>query len=186
MYYLLIFLLFVSSCKHKRASTKITLPENASELLYLYENRLAAAKLASSPVHGWLEIAECDGMLWAGEYACGGGKPLLEYAEYPASPGKFNRRPEPYCSVETGNSATTWSRDMGMGLLIGAWCVWDIGLANRHMSYGKQNSWSMGEPYADGRAVYSPAIIGMFYQAIYKMGVTITPLGHGPRYTLRD
>jgi hypothetical protein len=38
------------------------------------------------------------------------------------------------------------------------------------MTYGKAKNWSMGEPYADGRAVYSPAIIGMFYQTIYKMG----------------
>ena len=169
MRYIALILLILVSCSRRSPKKKIEPTTPAYLLLDSYTTRLFDAKAAASKVNGWLEESECDAMLWAGEYACGGGKPELMYAEYVDAPGKFNRRPEPHCNVETGNSATTWSRDMGMGLLAGSWCQWDSTMMTRHMSYGVSKNWSMGEPYADGRAVYSPAIIGMFYQAIYKI-----------------
>ena len=169
MRYILLILLIMTSCSRRSPKKKIAPTTPAYLLLDAYNNALAEAKAAASQSNGWLEESECDAMLWAGKYACGGGKPLLEYAEYVETPGKFNRRPEPHCGVAAGNSATTWSRDMGMGLLIGAWCNWDSTIMTRHMNYGKSKDWSMGEPYADGRAIYTPAIIGMFYQAIYRI-----------------
>jgi len=168
---LLLASLVLTSCGGpKKKEIEPGLPANIQRLVNKYTETLAATKASADPVDGWIEKTECDGVLWAGKYACGGGNPVITAAEYPDAPGKFNRRPAPYCNAETGNSKTTWSRDMGMGLISYAWCKKDKAVLERHADYGTKKNWMMGEPLADGRTVYTPSIIGMLYQTIYKLG----------------
>ena len=145
-------------------------PTKIQELLIKYNNELEDSLAIAAQTDGWLEVSECDGMLWAGKYSCGGGVPNIAAAEYPDEPGKFNRRPSPYCGEEFGNSKTTWSRDMGMGLMSHAWCKKDRAILERHADYGTKKNWIMGYPFADGRVVYTPSIIGILYQVIYYTG----------------
>ena len=165
----------LSNCGKKKSESDVVSPTYAQDLLVKYNSKLLAAKEKAQANHGWLETSECDGILWAGKYACGGGSPDIAAAEYPDDLGKFNRRPAPYCGAEFGNSKTTWSRDMGMGLISYAWCKKDLGVLERHASYGTKKNWTMGEPIADGRTVYTPTIIGILYQGIYKLGGTDSP-----------
>lgn len=142
-----------------------------AELAQLYSQKLHSAARLASKGTGWLATGVCDSMLWTGLAAASKGiHPVsLAASEYPAEPGRFNRRPAPFCGPGAG-SKTTWSRDMAMGLLIGAWKTKQLSLLERHAEYGVQNLWKMGEPLADGRVLYTPAMIGMLYQTIYALG----------------
>lgn len=182
IYLSLCILLGVYECGQwsKKSEADTPAPTNIQSLKSKYDEVLDEAKKKADPTDGWIEKSECDGMLWAGKYLCGGGSPKLEAAEYPNEPGKFNRRPSPYCGEEFGNSKTTWSRDMGMGLMSGAWCSKNREILERHASYGTKKNSMMGEPFADGRAVYTPSIIGILYQVIYSLGGADTTARHTP------
>jgi hypothetical protein len=135
----------------------------------MYEEKLAEIKALQTP-DGWVGTAHCDAALWTGKLGAAHGVVInFTAAEYPGAPGRFNRRPEPFCEEGAG-SATSWSRDMGMGLLAYAWKKSDLALAKRHADYGKKNYWKMGEPLSDGRVLYTPAVIGMLYQVIHALG----------------
>lgn len=141
-----------------------------------YLEKLAAAEKIRDAETGWLSRNDCDGMIWAGKYAASQGVTGVNIlaAEYPGQPGKFGRRPAPWCwTPEDGDqgSKTEWSRDMAVaGLLPYAWSTGQRDILERHAAYGKKNSWQMGEPLEDGRVVYTPALVGSLYKAIYAMG----------------
>lgn len=48
-------------------------------------------------------------------------------------------------------------------------------ILERHGAYGKAHQWTMGEPLADGRTVYTPGLIGMIYKTIFAMGGPADP-----------
>lgn len=170
MRFALVSLLLFLSCGGPKKKEKPIVPSPKAEMLEkVYNDRLARAFELSRPQDGWLEIG-CDGMLWAGKYSCGGGNPDVTAAEYKDQPGRFNRMPPPRCGVEQGNSKTTWSRDMGMGLMVHSWCKKDLEPLKRHAAYGKANNWIMGSPFADGRVFYVPSIVGILYELIYYLG----------------
>ncbi len=161
-------LLLLVACGEKRREKEVPLPPRALDLVTAYQEKLAEAK-SRVDSHGWLE-SECDAMLWNGKFSCGGGEPDLTAAEYPDQPGRFNRKPLPGCGPQFGNSKTTWSRDMGMGLIAHGWCKKDLGILSRHRDYGASNNWIMGEPLADGRAIYTPNVIGVLHEVIFRIG----------------
>lgn len=130
---------------------------------------LRKAEILRDPANHWLSNG-CDAMISAGEYACGGGDPNVLAAEYENEPGRFNRKPEPFCGPDHG-SKTTWSRDMGVaGLLPYAWCSKDLPTLQRHISYGEHHHWLMGSPIDDGRVFYSPQLIGLLYRENHGLG----------------
>lgn len=168
---ILALLLSLSSCGPKHHSKPAQADSRLADLETLYAANLEKAKSLRDPETGWLDRMGCDSMIWNGEYASAKGVEgvKMETAEYPASPGRFARRPlPPDCwSTEYGDQGaqTTWSRDMGIGgLLPYAWGTSNSSLLLRHISYGSANSWQMGEPLADGRVIYTPAIIGLLYK----------------------
>jgi len=171
----------LSSCSRNKHKPR-PLPENSrvAQLLEMYETKKELALELADSENGWI-VSDCDGMLWNGKYNCGlgGGGANLRAAEYPGTPGRYNRRPEPFCEAGAG-SQTSWSRDMGMGLISAAWCQKDLPLLEAHAAFGTANLWKMGEPLADGRVVYTPAMIGKLYQTIRALGGPNSPASIWP------
>lgn len=160
-----------STCGKKKQEKSITPAPHKAELQLAYSSKLAEAGRRRSK-DGWLGTSECDAMLFTGKYSCAVGASnglTITAAEYPSEPGRFNRRPAPFCEAGAG-SKTSWSRDMGMGLMAYAWCNKDLAVLQRHASYGEAHQWKMGEPLDDGRVVYTPSVIGHLYQLIYTLG----------------
>ena len=168
LFLLCIFLGF-SSCSDDKSQKEISPFSKKQTLENLYGAKLEQAKERATK-DGWLAVQECDAMLWTGKYSCAAGSSVvIEAAEYSDQPGRFNRRPTPFCEDGKG-SQTSWSRDMGMGLMVYAWCNKDLKALERHAAYGKEHYWKMGEPLNDGRVVYTPSVIGELYQVIFALG----------------
>lgn len=150
--------------------------DRLAELKTLYAAKLAEAAALRDPATGWLARNDCDGMIWAGQYAAATSVVGVDIgaAEYPERSGRFSRRPFPSCWTPEGGdqgSKTTWSRDMFVGgLLPYAWYNGNRDVLERHAAYGREHNWQMGEPLADGRAVYTPALIGLLYKSIEALG----------------
>lgn len=153
----------------------------ADDLRALYATRLAEAASVRDQETGWLARWDCDGMIWASKYASSLGVEgvKIEAAEYPGQPGKFGRRPPPWCfTPELGDqgSKTEWSRDMAVGgLLPYAWLTANRDLLERHAAFGYQQAWWMGEPTADGRTYYTPQVRGLLFKAIRALGGSGSP-----------
>jgi hypothetical protein len=183
----LIILLSVVSCKkeNKKEPDELT---RLDELKAAYVVKLQNAVDVRDPDTGWLAREDCDGMIWAGKYA---SIPEvtgvnIEAAEYPGVPGKFGRRPPPWCwTPEEGDvgSKTEWSRDMFIaGLLPYAWRTGKRDILERHLAYGAANNWILGSPFDDGRVVYSPNLIGLAYSAVYALKGELSPHAFWPSY----
>lgn len=167
LFLLLCLMVGTAKCSKKHEKAIGPSPRKA-ELQALFTEKLAESKLGRSK-DGWLATDHCDAMLWTGKYSCAADGVNILAAEYPLQPGRFNRRPAPFCEVDAG-SKTSWSRDMGMGLFTHALCNKDLAALERHASYGTSKQWKMGEPLDDGRVVYTPSVIGHLYQLIFTLG----------------
>lgn len=167
-----------AACSEKVKKVKIADPDakKVAQLQQLYDDMLRQAEDIRDPVTGWLDVKGCDGMIWAGRYASAPGVNEVDIlaAENPEQPGRFHRRPAPYCwNEDEGDvgSKSTWSRDMAVcGLFVYAWEREDLQALERHAAYGKQENWKMGKPIADGRVLYTPSVIGLLYQLIFGLG----------------
>lgn len=171
----LVFLISLTSCGKTNKEQPPAPVANTPALHEMYITQLASAQNLVD-ANGWLTPNDCDGMIWAGKSACGGLKVNILAAEYPDQPGRFNRHPQPFCDPDTATSKTSWSRDMGIaGLLPYALCARDLPVLQRHAAYGNKKNWVMGEPFADGRVVYTPSMIGVLYQLVFAMGGEDSP-----------
>jgi len=116
-------------------------PESKPEIAPLKERRLAAKRdgwlaelaAASDEATGWPSAKDCDGTLWAGLAAAGGGKVKLDLAE--RSPGEIVRSPVTPC--------TPASRDMVLGYAWGRWAAGDLPALQRLAGYGEGHDWFM-------------------------------------------
>lgn len=155
-----LYLILFSCAKENISET----PVFSKELIYAYELKLKQYD------NQWLDLEFCDAMLWTGLADSSPGYNVdLRESEYENEPGRFNRRPKPFCEAGLG-SKTSWSRDMAMGLIFSSWRDGDLELLERHAKYGVKKNWKMGEPFADGRVQYTPNILRLLYQTIYKLG----------------
>lgn len=125
---------------------------------------------------GWLTRDDCDGMIWAGQY--GASRNVIPgvnimAAEYPEA-GKWSRRPFPACWDGSDQGApSTWSRDQAVaGLIPYALQTNQRSIIDDHIAYGENHVWKMGDPLADGRVIYTPALIGLVYKIRHAMGGT--------------
>lgn len=173
----------------KTVTSKPPSPSTDKEKLSaLYASKLKEAESLRDPETGWLARFDCDGMIWAARYAASDGVSGVNIlaAEYPDAPGKFSRRPFPACWIpgapDPQGSATTWSRDMAIaGLLPWIWETKSLAVLQRHADYVHSHKWWAGEPVADGRAYYSPSMIGVIYKEIAALGGPADPLALWPQ-----
>jgi hypothetical protein len=158
--------------KVKKTKDKIDI----SELERYQEKRVLMARDFADE-NGWITPDDCDGMIWSGKVLAvlNPGFGDIRAAEYDDEKGKFSRRPKPYCWTKDGGdqgSKTTWSKDMAIGGLIPYVLLQnDRSILSDHMSYGERKGWQMGEPLADGRAIYTPSLVGMLHRLAKKMGL---------------
>ena len=163
-----IFLTFGLGCGPDHEEKPLSISPNSAALRVKFDQALAEAKDRQTQ-DGWLAVSECDAMLWTGKASCAVPGVVIEAAEYLKEPGRFNRRPTPFCEKDQG-SDTSWSRDMGKGLFVYAWCNKDVKALERHAAYGSNNFWKMGQPLDDGKVVYVPGMIGQLYSLIKSLG----------------
>ena len=173
----LILLTLILSCSKDKDRLDPIPAVRLPELKEAFDTKQVKALEIRDSATGWLTFSDCDAMIWAGKYACSLGEAStvnLRASEYPEQPGRFDRRPAPFCwTKELGDqgSKTTWSRDMGIaGLIPGAFCSKNLKILEDHAAFGESKQWDMGEPVADGRGVYSPGVIGILYSAIKYLG----------------
>lgn len=114
--------------------------------------------------NGWLVSKSCDSMLWSGK-AC---LQTTDLTAAESSTGQFFRTPAKTC-FEESRSGSTWSRDMSLGLLNCLIEKKDLPAIERHIQYGDENGWIMGEG-APNRTYYTPALIGLWYKAARVLG----------------
>lgn len=122
--------------------------------------------------NGWLDDG-CDAMLFQGKYQATEGAFYLDprSAELSGEAGRFFRRGSTPCWDEKDlGSKTTWSRDMGLGLIYWLFRTKNLSALEDHATYGTQNKWQMGKPYDDGRVVYTPNMLSLLYNAIAVLG----------------
>lgn len=164
----------VLACRPGHKSTPPEAVPDLTELKADYAMSKAEAETLRDPETGWLARHDCDGMIWSAkaDVALGGTK--IEAAEYPDAPGKFGRRPPPYCwTPELGDqgAAAEWSRDMAVaGLFPWAWLAGRRDVLERHAAYGRAHGWWLGDPTAAGQAFYTPSMRGLLAKVIMAMG----------------
>lgn len=172
LYITLLIALLAGCAAEKNKDAEPVESDRLGGLKEIHEARLAEAVALSDNEWGWLTPEDCDGMLWSAKAAAGGQPGVnIEGSEYD-TPGRFGRRPPPDCWADGKDQGakTTWSRDTALGLIYAAVRSSNLALLQRHAAYGEKNKWKMGEPFDDGRTLYTPSIIGLLYQAIYFLG----------------
>ena len=139
------------------------------------------ADILKNPDTDWLNNG-CDALLWESKYSSVTMDSDIRATEYDGSPGRFGRTPIKRCfsQGEDNGSKSTWSRDMGMGLILWAWRANALDVLEDHERYGRENTWKMGEPIADGRVLYTPQMIGILYSVIHAMGGANNANRHWP------
>lgn len=144
-------------------------PEHPAAPSAALEARLDAAREEAdslAPDTCWL-VTDGDGALWSGLYAAVTACPDYPKAEdrhghWQRGPGYVPQNPSPEWS--------SWSRDSGVGLLAYGLRRRDLGALDRHYRFGHAHGWQMGEPLGDGRAIYSPNLVGLLARAVLVLG----------------
>lgn len=170
---LLIAFSLVSCGKEKTKQVDPGMVTGVSELKALWDVKCDEAKALVGEA-GWVLPDDGDGMLWSGMLGATrcdvGFDPTA--AEYQDQPGRFDRAPPPGSITSANPNWSSWSRDMQKGLL---WWAWRKGpealpVMQRHIDYGRKKSWKMGEPFGDGRSIYTPSAIGLTFQVAWALG----------------
>lgn len=173
--FVLIFSFLVFGCAHHKP--KDAQPSSLVEKLHAkYDGWLKDLKAAEDKNTGWLSLTDCDGTLWAGE-ALAAGHPLqLRFAEW--QPGEIHRRPKSSgdCWLKgdtpehNHGSASTVSKDMLAGYMLGMVVTKDVDALKRLQSYGTAHNWVMGQPADRVGEVVMTDGAGLLARAVAQLG----------------
>jgi hypothetical protein len=99
---------------------------------------------------GFVGTERCDSLLMTAlAGAAGVPIPDIRAAEDSSNPGKWSRRPEFREGTPEpcfpGNSGSSSSRDMTLGLMWYAWSTKDLGMLERLWQYAASHQWQIGE-----------------------------------------
>jgi len=163
LYYAAIaFCISCSSPKNKQVdSSKDRLAELQENQNFLINEMM---KISDSK-NTWLVDKSCDSMMWSAL----AGTSLKGYFDYSLAEedGKFYRTQYKNCYPE--DSKSSWSRDMSLALLIYLYSQKDLAAVERHIEYGENNGWIMGEG-VKSRTYYTPALISLWYKVAKTLG----------------
>jgi hypothetical protein len=181
----LIITLLLLSCAKPEISPVEPIPDRLEELQEAQDKRVEKAIEIAETKNTWLVSESCDSMMWSALF----GSQLEGYfkfylAESEVETGRYYRRPSHDC-FDTESSGSTWSRDMGLSLLIYLYSQGDLESIESHIAFGESTSpvWVMGDGLIT-RTPYSPALIGLWYKAAkalgHDYGVVIIPNRYDP------
>jgi len=113
-------------------------------------------------INGWI-LDDCDAMLYQGLYgAITKEKATIFAAQVKGIKGRFNRRPKNDC-LSTNESKSTWSRDMGLGLMWWCYRAKNHKALNEHFSYCQKHKGRMGDGVYS-RIFYTPQFASLLDQ----------------------
>lgn len=117
----------------------------------------------------------CDGLLFTGLYVSAGSD-VSDYtqAEDPGSPGRWYRNAERTCGVN-GESGSTISRDMLLGLAKALWHRQDVENAKEVLLYAENNNFKMGDGDLS-RVMMSPSLYATFQAIVAKAPGSTVPM----------
>lgn len=114
-----------------------------------------------------LDVEHCDGLLWSTLASVGGMHTPV--GAYEVAPGQWLRRPVGYPECFTnGESQSTVSRDMLLGVLWYAWAKKDPGVTERLWEYVRHNGWKAGEGELS-RTLVTPALARLLVDTHHKI-----------------
>lgn len=147
MRWLLLLALLLAACTGKVHPR--TVPEDIAEAPHTFDalaDTYAAMQGAVSDQRGWVELDRCDALLWASLRAAAGVAVDVDDAQDPDRPGRWLRRPldRPECYA-AGESASTISRDMLLGVFWWAWTARRGDVVEDLWAYGSVRDWFMGD-----------------------------------------
>jgi len=139
-------------------------------------DRYDALQPSVQDARGWSDTDRCDALLWASLRAAS-GVPGVDVGAAEASDGRWLRRPAdmPECYA-AGESASTVSRDMLLGVLWWAWTARDAGAVSRLWAYGLSHGWSMGSG-DPGATTLNPNLIGLLARVCLALGASCPGAG---------
>jgi|GEM_PF-5054479 len=172
----LLTILLLSSCS--TSQVKPSKVYDLTDALFVRDNLIETVQKDSEGLS--VEVKkDCDGMIWQGQWCAVNGCSIDSYEDSSRN-GKFYRRPEPRCWVEENkdqrqDASSDWSRDQfSCGLGIYGLVAKDLNMFERHIQYGQDNLFVMGEPTLskgyDPRVVYTPNVRAYLYHASYSLG----------------
>jgi len=116
---------------------------------------------------GFINFQECDALLFSSLIGAGGLPVSVEKAR--DTDGTWYRRPLTYEPCFPGNSASSISKDMFLGLFMFIWHNKRLELAEQIYSYGEAHNWKMGE--GDFTRVHlSPGLQATLAEIIARLG----------------
>ena len=142
------------------------------KVYYTAQQRYMALLPTVQDSTGFVDTDHCDSLLHTALISVIKGTNIdLTAAEI--APGKWLRRPADYPECfRSGESRSTISRDMILGVIWSATVNKDLAMLERLWAYGADNAWIMGMPFY--HTILNPNMVSLLARAIEKLG--------GPNY----
>jgi hypothetical protein len=102
-------------------------------------------RLEVSDIDGFIETKKCDSLLFSSLYWAAGMNVNITMAQDKHTPGRWYRRSWRYPQCYPQFSGSTISRDMLIGLMVGAFFQSDFVILLDLHRYGRKRCWLMGE-----------------------------------------
>lgn len=132
---------------------------------------------------GWISKS-CDALLFSSLFAAATADAGYIASVAEDAPGHWLRRAPAVGSCTINPGDTTISKDMLVGLTWWAWRLKQPQVLVDLTNYGEAHAWVMGSPAdtADelGKVEVTPALAGLMYQTLYKLGGPDHPSRHIP------
>lgn len=162
--------LLAMSCTKKHDEQNLVPSYQTEALMHKYETYLSLAKAQQLAPHGWTYLS-CDGLLFTSLYSSVQGSVGVDITAAREASGRWLRRPIETTCMD-GESPSSISKDMLMGLMYYIWRTKRLDLAQALVDYGSSKNWVMGEPYPAeiSRVLATPSLIGLAYQVLYALG----------------
>ena len=158
---------FIKKKETKQQNTLVELAEKSETYLDLIQYK--------KDQHGFIMTDKCDSLLFSALLsAAENGKAYILAAR--DSTGAWHRRPNHDCSPTIGNSRSTISRDMILGLFWHLWRAKDLQTAIELMDDLRSNAYKLRGQGTLGELLVNPSMVSTLAHIILKLG--------GPRYPI--